>query len=113
MRPTFEGSQDRTVGGLDVGGRGEALARAGVERLTAAEPRHGLPIYSREGPPLHQDPDTPGATRIGLNGRDDHSSSAPTPAAAAFTPRTSFTLVSTSVMSAGLSRRKSFAFSRP
>src|SRR5690606_24322951 len=117
--PTLKVAQPGAQRGLLIGGAVEPLQNRRGDRDPGCQVQ--LPgNIGGDGPsglPARDDSDRTGSPRVRLQTVDDHSSSAsgsgtPGPAAARI-PRPSLTLCSTSASRAGLSLRKSLAFSRP
>ncbi len=104
---------------LFFGGPIEGVDRVAADFVAGSEPERGHDIgRHRPGRPTpDQHPQTAGAAGIGHEIVDDHSTSssslAVTTTSGTPTPSSSRTRLSTSASSAGLSLRKSLAFSRP
>jgi hypothetical protein len=118
--PALERTEGGAVGRLHVGRGAQPLARRLVQCSAHHQPRPGHHVGGDggEGLPVQLDADRAGEPGVGGEPGDDrprvgHSSPSSAPTAAGRMPSSSFTLPSISVMSSGLSRMKSLAFSRP
>src|SRR5690606_22985416 len=127
LAPEFAPSVGTVFEHPESGAQRAFLLRRGLQALQGSAVESGTDRDSQfvgdggrhrpRRPTVHRHPNAPLAARIGLDRVDPHdSSSSSAPAAtgsAAPSPSCSLTFASTSASSAGLSLRKSLAFSRP